>query len=85
MELFEEIRRGHSAGKTIQGLAKKHGVHRSRPFHIVGSGQGILSSADLRTVTINGAAFEHPMKQRPAPEALFFASLETLIAAERGS
>ena len=28
MELFEEIRRGHAAGETIQGLAKKHGVHR---------------------------------------------------------
>lgn len=28
MELFEEIRRGYTAGETIQGLAKKHGVHR---------------------------------------------------------
>lgn len=28
MELFEEIRLGHAAGETIQGLAKKHGVHR---------------------------------------------------------
>ena len=28
MELFEEIRRGHADGETIQGLAKKHGVHR---------------------------------------------------------
>ena len=28
VELFEEIRRGHTAGETIQGLAKKHGVHR---------------------------------------------------------
>lgn len=28
MELFEAIRRGHAAGETIQGLAKKHGVHR---------------------------------------------------------
>lgn len=28
MELFEEIRLGHSAGETIQGLAKKYGVHR---------------------------------------------------------
>ena len=28
MELFEEIRRGHTAGETIQGLAKQHGVHR---------------------------------------------------------
>src|SRR5215467_13560782 len=28
VELFEEIRRGYAAGETIQGLAKKHGVHR---------------------------------------------------------
>jgi len=28
VELFEEIRRGHAAGETIQGLARKHGVHR---------------------------------------------------------
>ena len=28
MELFEELRRGHAAGETIRGLAKKHGVHR---------------------------------------------------------
>ena len=28
MELFEEIRRGYAAGETIQGLAKKHSVHR---------------------------------------------------------
>jgi transposase len=28
VELFEEIRRGHAAGETIMGLAKKYGVHR---------------------------------------------------------
>src|SRR5471032_1410978 len=28
VELFEEIRRGHTAGETIKGLAKKYGVHR---------------------------------------------------------
>jgi transposase len=28
VELFEEIRRGYTAGETIQGLAEKHGVHR---------------------------------------------------------
>ena len=28
MELFEEIRRGYAAGETIQGLARKHGIHR---------------------------------------------------------
>jgi len=28
VELFEEIRRDYAAGKTIQGLAKKYGVHR---------------------------------------------------------
>src|SRR5215467_7583933 len=28
VELFEEIRRGYTAGETIKGLARKHGVHR---------------------------------------------------------
>jgi transposase len=28
VELFEELRRGYAAGTSIQGLAKKHGVHR---------------------------------------------------------
>ena len=28
MELFEVIRREYAAGETIQGLSKKHGVHR---------------------------------------------------------
>jgi hypothetical protein len=28
VELFEVIRRGYAAGETIQGLSKKHGVHR---------------------------------------------------------
>ena len=28
MELFEEIRRGYAAGETIQGLARRLGVHR---------------------------------------------------------
>src|SRR6202140_5694164 len=28
VELFEVIRRGHAAGETVQGLSKKHGLHR---------------------------------------------------------
>jgi hypothetical protein len=28
VELFEVIRRGYAAGETIQGLSRKHGVHR---------------------------------------------------------
>ena len=28
MELFEEIRRGYTAGETIKRLAEKHGIHR---------------------------------------------------------
>jgi hypothetical protein len=28
VELCDEIRRGNAAGETVQGLAKKHGVHR---------------------------------------------------------
>jgi hypothetical protein len=37
VELFEEIRRGHAAGETIKGLAKKHGVHRRRVRQAIGS------------------------------------------------
>ena len=28
MELYEDVRRGHAAGETVLGLAKRHGVHR---------------------------------------------------------
>jgi hypothetical protein len=28
LELFEQLRREYAAGNSIQGLAKKHGVHR---------------------------------------------------------
>jgi hypothetical protein len=28
VELFEELRHGYAAGETIQGSARKHGVHR---------------------------------------------------------
>ena len=37
MELFEEIRRGHAAGETIQGLSKKYGVHRRTIRQAIGS------------------------------------------------
>ena len=37
MELFEEIRRGHAAGETVQGLARKHGVHRRMVRQAIGS------------------------------------------------
>jgi transposase len=37
VELFEEIRRGHTAGETIKGLAKKHGVHRRMVRQAIGS------------------------------------------------
>ena len=38
MELFEEIRRGYAAGETIQGLAKKHAVHRRMVRQAIASG-----------------------------------------------
>src|SRR4051812_41516217 len=28
VELFDEIRRGYASGETVQGLSKKHGIHR---------------------------------------------------------
>src|SRR5450631_2355696 len=37
VELFEEIRRGYTAGETIKGLAKKHGVHRRMVRQAIGS------------------------------------------------
>jgi len=37
VEIFEEIRLGYAAGETIQGLAKKHGVHRRMVRQAIGS------------------------------------------------
>lgn len=37
MELFEQIRLGHAAGETIQGLAVKYGVHRRMVRQAIGS------------------------------------------------
>jgi hypothetical protein len=36
-ELFEVIRRGYAAGETIQGLSKKHGVHRRMVRQAIGN------------------------------------------------
>jgi hypothetical protein len=37
VELFEVIRRGYAAGETIQGLSKKHGVHRRMVRQAIGN------------------------------------------------
>jgi transposase len=37
VELFEVIRRGYAAGETIQGLSRKHGVHRRMVRQAIGS------------------------------------------------
>ena len=37
MELFEVIRRGYAAGETIQGLSRKHGVHRRMVRQAIGN------------------------------------------------
>jgi hypothetical protein len=37
MELFETIRREYAAGETIQGLARKHGVHRRMIRQAIGN------------------------------------------------
>ena len=37
MELFEEIRRDHAAGKTIKKLAERYGVHRRMVRQAIGS------------------------------------------------
>lgn len=37
MELFEALRRGHAAEETIQGLARKHGLHRPTVRQVLAS------------------------------------------------
>src|ERR1700726_4023185 len=37
VELFEVIRRGYAAGETIQGLSRKHGVHRRMVRQAIGN------------------------------------------------
>jgi hypothetical protein len=37
VELFEVIRRGYASGETIQGLSKKHGVHRRMVRQAIGN------------------------------------------------
>ena len=37
MELFETIRREYAAGETINGLARKHGVHRRMIRQAIGN------------------------------------------------
>ncbi len=52
MELFEVIRRGYAAGETIQGLSKKHGVHRRMVRQAIGNASssraksGVTGSAE---------------------------------------
>jgi hypothetical protein len=37
VELFEVIRRGYASGETIQGLSRKHGVHRRMVRQAIGN------------------------------------------------
>jgi hypothetical protein len=54
VELFEVIRRGYAAGETIQGLSKKHGVHRRMVRQAIGNASRAKSGSTRSAQTGSG-------------------------------